>query len=210
MKIIGRNPVMEALVAKAKLKKIYINQEAVIDAKLESILDLAKKQNVPVSYKTKRFLNKLADNPMHQGVLAIKKDSEQISLNQFLQDIESSKGLDSKAIEPNSHPPFLLYIRDAYNEFNVGAIIRSAEACGVDAVILPPKLEITSNMVRSAMGATEHIKIINENLFQTIKQVRDLGYKIVGIEISGEKYYYESDLTGPIMLIVGGEDKSLS
>jgi 23S rRNA (guanosine2251-2'-O)-methyltransferase len=199
MKIIGRNPVLEALVAQTKIKKIYINQEAGIDSKLQKILDMSKEQGIPVAFKSKRFINKLADNPMHQGILAIKKDSPEISLSQFL----------SEAVDGSLYP-FLIYIRDAYNEFNVGAIIRSAEAAGVNAVILPPKLEVTPNMVRSAMGATEHLTIIHENLFQTIKQLKILGYKIIGIETSGTETHFKSDLTGPIMLIVGGEDKSLS
>ena len=219
MKIIGRNPVYEALVAKARLKKIYINQDAKIDQKLKNIIDLSTNQGVLVTFKTKRFINKLAQNPMHQGVLAIKEDSGEISLKVFLKRIENEI-FDNKDLKISNDTkekeaikiqfPFLLYIRDAYNEFNVGAIIRSAEAAGVDAVIIPPKLEITPNMVRAAMGATEHLVIIHENLTQTIKQVKLLGFKTVGIELTGKEYYFDSDLSGAILLIVGGEDKSLS
>jgi 23S rRNA (guanosine2251-2'-O)-methyltransferase len=204
MKIFGRNPVLEALVAQSKIKKIYLNQDAVVDEKLQRILDLAEEQGINVAYKTKRFINKLAENPMHQGVLAIKEDVKEVTLSEFLKSAQ-------EGTQEGSHgSPFLLYIRDAYNEFNVGAIIRSAEASGVQAVIIPPKMEITANMIRSAMGATEHITIIHESLFQTIKQIKPLGYKVVGIELSGKDFYYNCDLTGAIMLIVGGEDKSLS
>lgn len=199
MKIIGRNPVYECLVAKAKIKKIYINQEIQVDEKVQKILDLAEANGVPVSYKSKRFINKITDNAMHQGVVADKEDSIAPSLEMTLKEIEIS-----------GKEPFILYIRDAYNEFNVGAIIRSAEAVGVNAVIIPTKMDVTPNMVRSAMGATEHLPIIKESLYQTIKIVKPLGIKVIGIELTGEEYYYNSDLTGPIMLIIGGEDHSLS
>jgi 23S rRNA (guanosine2251-2'-O)-methyltransferase len=199
MKIVGRNPVYESLVARAKIKKLYINQEITIDEKVQSILDMAADQGVPVLYKTKRFLNNLTENAMHQGVVADKEEVTAPSLEMTL------KGLEMDGIEP-----FILYIRDAYNEFNVGAIIRSAEAVGVNAVIIPPKMDITPNMVRSAMGATEHVPVIKESIFQAIKIVKPLGIKVVGIELTGEDYYYNSDLKGPIMLIIGGEDHSLS
>jgi 23S rRNA (guanosine2251-2'-O)-methyltransferase len=199
MKIIGRNPVYESLVAKAKIKKIYINQEIKVDEKVQKILDLAKLQGVEVSYKSKRFLNKISENAMHQGIIADKEDGVAPGLEMTLKEIEMS-GKDA----------FILYIRDAYNEFNVGAIIRSAEAVGVNAVIIPPKMDITPNMVRSAMGATEHLPVIKEGLYSTIKIVKALGIKVVGIELSGDKYYYQADLKGPIMLIIGGEDHSLS
>jgi 23S rRNA (guanosine2251-2'-O)-methyltransferase len=136
---------------------------------------------------------------MHQGIIADKEDGVAPGLEMTLKEIEMS-GKDA----------FILYIRDAYNEFNVGAIIRSAEAVGVNAVIIPPKMDITPNMVRSAMGATEHLPVIKEGLYSTIKIVKALGIKVVGIELSGDKYYYQADLKGPIMLIIGGEDHSLS
>ena len=71
-------------------------------------------------------------------------------------------------------------------------------------------MDRTPNMVRSAMGATEHRSIIKESIYQAIKIVKPLGIKVVGIELTGEDYYYNADLTGPIMLIIGGEDHSLS
>ena len=199
MKIIGRNPVYECLVAKSKIKKIYINQEIKLDGKVQSILDLASAQGVPVVYKSKRFINKISDNALHQGVVADKEDVVAPSLELALRELETE-----------GKEPFILYIRDAYNEFNVGAIIRSAEAVGVNIVIIPPKMDITPNMVRSAMGATEHLSIIKESIYQAIKIVKPLGIKVVGIELTGEDYYYNADLTGPIMLIIGGEDHSLS
>ena len=60
------------------------------------------------------------------------------------------------------------------------------------------------------MGASEHITIINENLFQAIKLAKTHNIKVIGIELTGENYYYNSDLKGPTMLIIGGEDRSLS
>lgn len=199
MKIVGRNPVYETLVAKAKIKKIYINQEAKVDEKVQSIIDLAAEMNIPVAYKTKRFINKISDNALHQGIVAIKEEGEEVSLELVVRDLEN-----------RGEVPFFMYIRDAYNEFNVGAIIRSAEAVGVNCVIIPQKMEITPNTVRAAMGATEHLTIVKESIFQTIKILKPLGVKIIGIELTGKEYYYDTDLTGPMMLIVGGEDHSLS
>jgi 23S rRNA (guanosine2251-2'-O)-methyltransferase len=75
---------------------------------------------------------------------------------------------------------------------------------------MPPKMYVSATTVRASMGATEHIHVINESLFNAIKTAKKNLIKVVGIEVSGQNYYYESDLTGPVMLIIGGEDRSLS
>jgi len=65
-------------------------------------------------------------------------------------------------------------------------------------------------MIRTSMGATAHIPLLNVNLFQCLKSLRAENIKIVGIEMNGTDYYYQADLKGPLLLIIGGEDRSLS
>jgi 23S rRNA (guanosine2251-2'-O)-methyltransferase len=198
MQILGRNPVLEVLKSEMKLKKILVKQGD-LDIKLQEIIDLANKKGVSVSIKSKKYLNKISEHPLHQGVIAIAEDVRQPGLNELLNDLEREN------IEP-----FLVFVRDAQNEANIGAIIRTAEAAGAHALLLPPKLKVSPVMVRSSMGATAHLPVINTNLFQSIKEVQNRNIRVVGIEMNGTKFHYEETLKGPLMLIVGGEDKSLS
>jgi 23S rRNA (guanosine2251-2'-O)-methyltransferase len=199
MQIEGRNPVLEALNAKSPIKKILLNQEADRDSKILQIIEMAGEQHIELKYKSKRFLDKIASTKIHQGVIAFREDRSDISLEEIIGKLETT-----------NTQPFFIFIREAQNEYNVGSIIRSAEIVGAQAVILPPKTLLSPQMVRASMGASEYLEIINVNLFQAIKTCQENNIKVIGIEVTGEKYYYEADLKGPVMFIIGGEDRSLS
>lgn len=199
MQIEGRNPVYESLASQSPIKKIYMNEAVERDGKINSIIEMAEAQGINVVFKPRRYLDKIAETKIHQGVIALREKRDSWSLEAFL-----------KRLDKEGKTPFLVYIRDAQNEYNVGSIIRSAEIVGAQAVILPPKIILSPQMVRASMGASEHLTIINENLFQAIKLAQAELLKVVGIEVTGEQYYYEADLKGPMMLIIGGEDRSLS
>jgi len=199
MQIQGRNPVLEALKAGMAINRIVMKEGIEIDPKISQIIELAKEMSITIVYKPKRYLQKLSEAPIHQGVIATLADVPKKDLNDLLEEI-AAKG----------EEPFLIFIRDAQNEANIGAIIRSAEAAGAHGVILPPKLKLSPVMIRTSMGATAHIPLLNVNLFQCLKSLRAENIKIVGIEMNGTDYYYQADLKGPLLLIIGGEDRSLS
>jgi 23S rRNA (guanosine2251-2'-O)-methyltransferase len=195
----GRNPVLESLRAKQLITDVFIKEGVLIDSKISEILELCKKSKIRYKFVDKKFLDKMSNFAIHQGIIAIRHETRQQSLLECLEDFEKRKQM-----------PFVIYIREAQNEFNVGSIIRSAESAGANLVILPPKTHITPQMIRASMGASEHITVVNENLFSAIKTCQEWAMKVVGIELTGEKYYYQENLQGPMMLIIGGEDRSLS
>jgi len=195
----GRNPVLESLRAKQLITDVYIKEGVVIDSKISEILELCKQQKIRYKFVTKKFLDKLANLAIHQGIIAIRHESKQLGLVEFLEELEQDK-----------KTPFIVYIREAQNEYNVGSIVRSAESAGANLVILPPKTHVTPQMIRASMGASEHMQIVNENLFSAIKTCKEWGIKVVGIELTGDKYYFQENLDGALLLIIGGEDRSLS
>lgn len=197
--ILGRNPVLEALKSGQNISDIYIKEGIKIDDKVSEILNLAKSNKIRFKFVSKRFLDNLSENTIHQGIAATKTEAIKRKLEVILKDFES------RGIQPK-----IVFIREAQNEFNVGGIIRTAESAGANLIILPPKTHLSPQMIRASMGASEHVEIINEGLFQAIKLAKEWLVKVVGIELTGNKYYYEDDLTGPLMLIIGGEDRSLS
>jgi len=200
MQIEGRNPVIEALRAKKELTKIFLEKDINVDEKIDEIIRLAKRADIPILYRPKKLLGRISQTGVHQGVIAKRnEDVQTMNMNALIDAIDSTK-----------KDPFLVYVREALYEHNLGAVIRTCECAGADAVLIPPKLTITSQVVRASMGATEHIKIINESLFNAIKIAKKNAIKVIGIEVSGKKFYYENDLTGRVMLIIGGEDHPLS
>lgn len=201
MQIEGKNPVLETLRACNKLDELLINSSMKRDEKLKEILKLAKRQKIKVKFKNIKTISKMAKTMVHQGIIAFR--------DQKKSDMFDFEALINDDLDNNRHP-FYIYIRDVFNEYNVGSIVRSAEASGVTGVIMPPKIILTPQMVRASMGGTEHVPIINHALFDAIKIAKKYDIQIVAIEVTGENYYFEEDLKAPMMFIVGGEDRSVS
>lgn len=195
MQIEGRNPILEALRAETPLQKILIEKNIKKDQKILEIIQLAKKNRLQIQEVKKYLLDKKSETRIHQGIIAIGKNIETPSFSKLI-------------IERDA---FIIYIREALYEHNIGAIIRTAECLGATGVILPPKTAITPQIRRASMGASEHIPVTNYNLFQAIKEAKETGLEIIAIERNENSTplpQYKFKL--PIMLIIGGEDRSLS
>lgn len=199
MQIEGRNPVLESLRSDREFIKLIVQKDINRDEKVKQIISKAKNRKVNIKYTSKKDLDRISHTKSHQGFIAIAKDKEYISLEHYLD-----------GYVDNSRPIRLIYIREALYQHNIGAIARSAECAGFNGVILQPKTKITAEADRASAGGLEHIPVFYDGLFSAIKVARDRGIKVVGIEVAGDKYYYEADLTGNVMFIIGGEDRSLS
>ena len=92
-----------------------------------------------------------------------------------------------------------------------GALLRTAYGSGVDTVIVSKKKSafLTEDVTRISMGASERVPIIQTNVFDAIKKLKDAGVSIVGVHMEGTPYY-ETDLRGNVAVIVGSEDKGIS
>lgn len=196
MKIEGRNPVIESLRSNKTINKVYIQNNINIDEKIREIINTSKNKNIELSWVNKGVLDKLSETKSHQGVIA----DVEYNLNLRLEDLISF----DRTIR-------FIYIRDAHHTHNIGAIIRTAECAGYDAVILPPKIKITPDIIRASMGATEHIPILHYSLFQLIKDLKKQNFSIFAIERSDKaKDYSKLIYDESFLLIIGGEDKSLT
>ncbi len=112
----------------------------------------------------------------------------------------------------NTSLPLILILDEIQDPHNVGAILRSAECSGVNGVILTKhhSATITSTVTKTSAGATEHLKICQvNNLSQTIDELKEKGFWIVGSSLENSKNYTEVDYKIPIALIVGNEEKGI-
>jgi 23S rRNA (guanosine2251-2'-O)-methyltransferase len=94
---------------------------------------------------------------------------------------------------------------------NIAAIMRSAFAAGVNGIIVNPQKRalVSSETIRISEGAAERIPLVEMNLFNAMKILKDDDIKICGVHMEGE-YYYDVDLRGPIALVLGAEDTGIS
>lgn len=199
--LIGKNSVFEALQAGRCLNKITLSRRRAWDGLIREIMVLAKNLKIPVQQLDEKFFPHQVKNLNHQGVFAESAPAAYTDVDEIYE----------KAA--NNHRAFLVLIENVTDPQNLGALMRSAEAAGVDGIIIPKNraCPVTATVHRVSAGACEHLKISRvANLNQVIDKLKEIGLWIFGLDATGEKKFTEVDLKGPLALVVGGEDEGLS
>ncbi len=196
----GRNPVREALRAGRPLNKILIAPHLEGQV-IGEIFALARNRGVPVQRVERTVLDKMAA-PRHQGVVAYTAARSYAELEDLL-----------ALARKKEEPPFLIMLDQVEDPHNLGAILRSAEAAGAHGVIIPRRRSagLTAAVARTAAGALEFIPVARvANLAQTIAQLQAEGVWVIGAAAAGEQVAFASDLTLPLVLVLGGEGRGLT
>lgn len=197
----GRNPVYEALARRRrKVVRVRVDEGAQPDPKLDRILALAREQGVPVERLPRRALDRLADGDVHNGVVADAEPLDAHSMASLLDEVQG-QGRD----------PFVVMADELHYEHNLGAILRSALGAGADAVVTPVRRSagLSPVVARVSMGAVEEVPLVREGLPSALKRCKRAGLMVIGADMDGVPYW-EADLTGPLLLVLGGESKGLS
>lgn len=184
-----------------KIDEVYIQENLKGDKKIGEIYEYARQANAKVSWVKKHDLDRISGNGIRsQGVAAISKKTDNMSLADFLDTVE------------NDQDVCFVVLTDMSYEQNLGAILRTLDGAGISGVIISSRIKnADSNVVRKvAMGASESINIFYQNIFNSMKMLKGKGFKIIGVEPFGKKDYFNEPLSGRIALLFGGEDKSLT
>jgi 23S rRNA (guanosine2251-2'-O)-methyltransferase len=199
--LFGRNPVLELLRAGSRrVEEIAILSEGRGPA-LHELLGLARRQGVKISYRTRDQLSAMAGDPHHQGVVARVAGATYASLADLLE-IPAVRG-DSA---------FFLALDQVQDPRNLGAVLRTAEATGVHGVVVPKHhaAGLTSAAAKSAMGAADLVPVAREaNLVQSLEVIKKEGVWTIGAVPAGGRLPWETDLAGPVCLVLGGEGEGL-
>ena len=198
--IAGRNAVLEALTSGRPVNKIYL-KAGMVGGPLGQIAAAAKQLGVPVESVKEERLNLLAPQVRHQGVAALTAPVAFSSLETVLRNAAE-----------RGETPFLLLLDELQDPQNVGALIRSADAAGVHGVLLPKRRSCPLNMVvaKVSAGAVNYVPVVQiGNISQTLQKLKKQGFWVAGADMAGESLYFEADLTGPLVLVVGAEGKGL-
>ena len=210
--IIGRKPVLEALNSDEEISQVFIlfGQEGGI---IEAIRVAAKKKGIKVNQVPFEKFKQITQSKVAQGVAAVKSSFRFFALHEI---IELSKTKNLKALSLGEGLgealPLLLILDSIQDTHNVGAILRSADCSGVDGIIITKhnSAPINETVVKTSAGATEHVKIAQvNNLAQTIDELKQNGFWIVGSYLEGAKDYTKVDYKIPIAVIVGNEEKGI-
>jgi 23S rRNA (guanosine2251-2'-O)-methyltransferase len=195
----GRHAVLELLRAKRRtVRKIFIAEAQDASDVLDAIEFEAQRQRIPVSLISMTRLDREAKTEGHQGVMAIAQDLETVSLDDLLKVAK----------------PFLLVCDGVTDPRNLGAMLRSADGAGVSGVILPRhrSARISPSVTKTAAGAIEYLTFCDVGGIPTaIDQLNRAGVLTVGLAGESKDSLYKLDLgSGPVAVVVGGEEKGLS
>lgn len=193
----GRNMVRDALTSGQKINVLMIGSGSINDPKIKEIEKLAKDKGVNVQIIRSEELEKMSESKNAQGVIATMDAPEVKSLEQILREKRDA---------------FILLLNHIDYEQNLGAILRTAWAAGVDAVVASPNgvHQITPVVAKISMGAAAYVPLIPMSLFQAMNLLHKYAVPVVGVEVDMGKSIYDSKLTGPVAFLMGGEAEGIS
>jgi len=194
MYVYGKNVAKELINNKKTIKKAYLLNTLKDDDISKSLANM----NVNISYLTRNEMDKL-EKGNHQG---------------FILEIPDFKYYDEKMMySALGDNPFIVILDHLEDPHNFGAIIRTAEAAGVDYIIIPKNrsVSVNSTVMKTSVGALDNVKIVEgTNLNNTIKKLKDNGLWIVGTDMEESVPFDEIDYKTPTALIIGSEGFGMS
>jgi len=199
--IYGINSVVEAISAHPEeVTEILLARDR-RDPRLRRLLDRVQNHQIKVHPRPTHVLSQLAGNDHHQGVVAVVRGFQYMSLEATLQGI------------PEDETPLLLLLDGIQDPGNLGALIRSAHVLGAHGVIIPKNRAagVTPTVRKASAGAAAHLPVVQvTNLARTMVNLfKKHGMWMVGLDQMAEQSLPALDLTVPLGLVIGGEGKGL-
>jgi 23S rRNA (guanosine2251-2'-O)-methyltransferase len=198
--IFGIRAVTEAILAGKELEKVLMVQKPDSEI-MRDLFPLLRKNNIPFQYVPVEKLNRVS-RKNHQGVIAFLSMVSYSPLEEVI----------TSVFEEGKDPRFLM-LDQVSDVRNFGAIARSAECMGFSGIIIPEKgsARINADAVKTSAGALMNIPVCRtKSLEAALEYLKDSGLKIIAVSEKGDKLPYQVDLRGPLVFILGGEEKGIS
>lgn len=199
--VVGRNAVAEALKSGRAVNRLLV-AEGDGQGSIREIVRLARESGAIVETVARNKIEAVAKGVRHQGVLAYTSPVDYTPLDELLE-----------AARKKSDAPFLLLLDELEDPHNLGAILRTADAVGVDGVLIPKRRScpLSATVAKTSAGAVEYVPVARiGNIAQTIKDLKREGFWVVGADMDGTVDYFDADLTGATVLVVGSEGRGIS
>jgi 23S rRNA (guanosine2251-2'-O)-methyltransferase len=200
----GVNPVLEALRAGERIPAEILLAEGVRDERLRELIELARIKNVAIKRVPRTNIDRAVGNSHHQGVMARVEAARYADADDLVSEIADRIGSDPE--------PLMVLLDGIEDPRNFGAILRTAECTGVDAVFVPERRAagLTEAVAKAAAGAVEHVPVARvTNLSRLIEQLKERNVWVVGTAEDASMNYTEWDWTRPSALVLGGEGAGL-
>jgi len=193
MYVYGRNVARDLLNDPKKIQKAIL-QDGFNDKELISLLENAK---IKVEYRSKRELDDLSSG-VHQGIILTIPDYQYHNLDSILS---------------SDHDDVVVILDHLEDPHNFGAIIRTCEAAGIHSIILPKdrQVQVNATVMKTSVGTVDQMNLVQvANIANSIDQLKDAGYWIVGTALENSVDYRSVDYSGKIAIVIGNEGSGIS
>ena len=194
--IYGRNTVIASL-NENQVKTIYLQDHF----SNKEILSLISEKNIKTIYLPIDEMNKKAKFGNHQGIIAVAKDYQYVSLDEIITEANKKEN------------PLILILDEIEDPHNSGAILRSADAFSVDGIIIKNRnqVNVNSTVAKVSTGAINYVKVaMVSNLVSAINKLKDAGYWVYSSDGSAKDDYSKLDYNGKTVVVMGSEGRGIS
>jgi 23S rRNA (guanosine2251-2'-O)-methyltransferase len=199
--VYGIHPVREALSRnRTPGRRLVVVRNRALKTRLQAIVRLAQEQAIEIEWADTRQLDELTAHGVHQGVALL--GSEPAGEPESLAEL----------IERHGKKALVLVLDQVQDPHNLGACMRTADAVGVHAIVVPRRqaVGLTPVVRKVASGAVESVPFFQvTNLARTLRELKQLGLWIIAVEADASETVFESDLKGPLVLVLGAEGRGL-
>ena len=197
--VVGRNAVLELIKSGREIENILVARGE-REGSVSKILSMARDRGIVVKTVDRKKLDFISAGANHQGVAANVSAHEYCELEDILE-LARSKG----------EAPFIVICDEIEDSHNLGAIIRTAEACGVHGIIIPKRRNVGLNFIvaKTSCGALEYVKVARvSNINSTIDKLKKENVWVYAADMGGSPWC-ETDFSGGVALVIGSEGKGV-
>lgn len=198
--IFGIRTLIEAIQEGKEIDKVFI-QKGLRGDLYQELYQLIKEREIPYALVPIEKLNRLT-RKNHQGVAAFISAIQYFKIDQIL-----------PTLYEEGKTPFILVLDRVTDVRNFGALVRTAECAGVDAILIPSRgsAAINADAVKTSAGALHKVPVCRARFLQDdLKYLKESGLNIVGVSEKGEEAYFEKDFKAPLALVLGSEEDGIS
>jgi len=197
IKLEGINPVTEALKS-GRLVSLVIGDKWLQNYRVKDLVDKAEKTGISFEIVSAEKINQVSVTGHHQGIIGYVRAPKNWSFKQILSETEREL--------------CVLILDHVQDPQNLGAILRTCEATMVDTVLIPKKgsVGVTPTVHRVSMGGSIYVPVFQQSLYTAVKLLQTEGVEVIGLDQGGGEIYYDTDLSGAVAFVAGGESRSVS
>jgi len=187
------------------VRKLYVEYKSA-NPRVAALIELAKSQEIETQPANRARLTQMSGESRHQGIVA------EVSRSSVLDEGALRTLVENRLVNEQDGPLMLLVLDGIQDTHNLGACLRTADAAGVDAVVVPRHgaVGLTPTVSKIAAGAAESVPFATVgNIGRVLNWLADYGITLVGTSDAGSESLFDADLSGPIVFVMGREQSGL-